>query len=64
MRNLAILLALVFLTSCAQVPKEHAYRLNHQAKMQASHQLELFSREDSCNGEIENRKRKRASFHV
>ncbi|MFO0795087.1 MAG: hypothetical protein U0586_13635 [Candidatus Brocadiaceae bacterium] len=36
MRNLAILLALVFLTSCAQVPKEHAYRLKHQAKMQAS----------------------------
>lgn len=36
MRNLAIFIALVFLTSCAQVPKESGYLLIYQNKMQAS----------------------------
>ena len=44
MRNLAILLALVFLTSCAQVPKEAPYLLSYQYKMQASHHWNLLAK--------------------
>lgn len=44
MRNLAIFIALVFLTSCAQVPKESAYLLGYQHKMQASKHWDKLAR--------------------
>jgi hypothetical protein len=36
MRKMAVLLALVFIASCAQVPKEKSYPVSYQEKMQAS----------------------------
>ena len=44
MRYLAIFIALVFLTSCAQVPKEGSYPLGYQKKMQASHHWNKLAR--------------------
>ncbi len=35
MRKIAVLLALLFIASCAQVPKEASYPMTHQEKMQA-----------------------------
>jgi hypothetical protein len=35
-RNIAVFIAILFLTSCAQVPKEESYHLSYQKKMQAS----------------------------
>lgn len=44
MRYLAVFIALAFLTSCAQVPKEGSYLLSYQKKMQASEHWEKLAR--------------------
>lgn len=44
MRNIAIFIALVSLTSCAQVPKELAYPISYQYKMQASEHWKLLAK--------------------
>lgn len=44
MRYLGIFIALAFLTSCAQVPKEGSYLLSYQKKMQASDHWKTLTR--------------------
>ena len=58
MRNLAIFIALVFLTSCAQVPKQAAYPLSYQHKMQASEHWNQLAKEvaEKVKLTIENQK--------
>ena len=45
MRKLAVLLALVFMASCAQVPKEASYPITYQEKMQASEHWQLLAKD-------------------
>lgn len=44
MRYLAVFIAAICLTSCAQVPKESSYLLSYQRKMQASKHWEKLAR--------------------
>jgi hypothetical protein len=47
MRKIAVLLALVFIASCAQVPKEKSYPISYQEKMQASEHWRVLAEEMS-----------------
>lgn len=47
MRKIAVLLALVFIASCAQVPKEAGYPMTHQEKMQASEHWRFLAKDIS-----------------
>lgn len=48
MRKMAVLLALLFMASCAQVPKEKSYPISYQEKMQASEHWRVLA-EDISN---------------
>ncbi|TLD41871.1 MAG: hypothetical protein JETT_1888 [Candidatus Jettenia ecosi] len=58
MRNIAIFIVLLFLTSCTQVPKESAYLLGYQKKMQASKHWNKLAKKvaEDVKSKIENEK--------
>jgi hypothetical protein len=47
MRRITVLLAMVFIASCAQVPKEASYPMTHQEKMQASEHWRFLAKDIS-----------------
>lgn len=47
MRRMMVLLAIVFIASCAQVPKEANYPMTHQEKMQASEHWRFLAKDIS-----------------